>query len=183
MPRTRKFRKPLAYVSIGPFTKLYSEDFFIRELAPLGMSRRGFRSFCAALSVPMLEVGNTRLVDQLSLSLALRAVLRIGKPDFIAPGSMTRIKGSKRPVTGRLNVKEFERSLAACISELLAVRFLPNEAPSEKTLVDAAKEAARRMKLAGFGNLSRVQQDRYTRAALSAAHEKGLFSNVCDPTA
>lgn len=175
MPKRRTARKALAYISFGPHVKLYSEDYFINELIHLGMTRRGFRALCAALSVPMIEIGSTRLVDQLSFSLALRAILHIGRPTFLAPGSATKAKSPFHYCT-KLDARYVEKNLTILISELLALPHLPNEAPRQKTLTLAAEEAARRMKLAGFAQLSRVQQDRYTRAALRTTREKSLIS-------
>lgn len=87
------------HVSLGPYVRLYSEDYFLRELAPLGITRRSFRKLMRALCVPTLIIGRVRLIDSLSLAIALRAVLGIGRKNF-AVGRVSRkvLKNAERSI-------------------------------------------------------------------------------------
>lgn len=130
---------------------LYSEDYYLDALRPLGMTRRGFRSWLRALSVPTIEISNTRYLDPWSFNLALKAVLRIGEPDFYAPGSMGLRRGAPAGVSA-LNPKTFERNLRYTIAELVASKTRPNQPPAPKIRA-AARAAARRMADMGLQSL------------------------------
>lgn len=163
-----------AFVSIGPYSRLYSEDFFIEALAPLGMTRRSFRAWCRSLSVPMMEIGRTRLVDHLSVALALRAALRIGQPDFYAPSSHTLRRG-KVPASARTSLlpEEFVEAHSLVISELLlAHRTASFTSPA--SLRSAALEASRRMLLAGLAAKPAAEQSAYARRAVNTAKMEGF---------
>lgn len=170
----------LVKVSIGPNVHLYSEAHFLRELAPLGMTVRSFRALLRALRVPTIEVGNTRLIDHLSFSLALRAVLRIGEPDFLVPGSDSnrrRTPATMRRSTSRLDLANFKRNFTRVIAELLASRRCSTFRPSY-SIVDAASEAARRMVLAGVHALPVEEQEAYSAQALRLVKIPDPFSDL-----
>ena len=79
-------RKKKSYLSLGAGTQFVDEDWLYREFEGFGMSKRAFRSFLAALKTPALHVGNSRLINLFQFRLALSAVSRLGRPDFLAPG-------------------------------------------------------------------------------------------------
>lgn len=171
---------PLSYVSIGPYSRLYSEDFFIQALAPLGITRRSFRALLRSLSVPTIEIGRTRLIDHISLALAFRAILRIGEPDFLAPTSSTLRRG-KVPTNTRttLSNEDFLKNHSLVMAELLlAHRTTSLTAPT--ALRSAALEASRRMLLAGLQSASAAEQTDYARRALRVAKHEGLDSATSD---
>jgi hypothetical protein len=160
---------PLSTISIGPYVRLYSEQHFLQELAPLGLTLDSLRRFFRALSVPTLHLAGTRYIDAFSLSLALRAVLRIGEPDFLAPGCAASAKGRKPPRTTRtLNPARLKGDLEPLIFELLAAhKTRAWDIPSTE-IADAARDAARRLIHAGFISLPHDVQREYTRQALEA---------------
>lgn len=81
----------LMYISFGGGMRLVGEDYMIRELAPLGLSRRGFRRLCRQLHVPLIHApGDRILVDLIAFMLAMRTITRPGAPDFSLPGSQHR---------------------------------------------------------------------------------------------
>lgn len=162
----------LSVLSFGSHARLYSEDHFLRVLSPLGLTRRGLRAFLRSLSVPTLEIGPTRYIDHLSLSIALRAITRIGQPDFIAPSSPSRAKGDplRAHATHSLDTAYLEKNLQFIIAELLYARRIANE-PWSRDLETAAKDAASRLLLAGFSSLPPESQAAYTQAALSSLHD------------
>ena len=168
----------LAYISIGPYSRLYSEDHFVDALAPLGMTRRSFRALCRVLSVPTLEIGKTRLIDRLSFALALRAALRIGQPDFLAPTSETLRKGRPLPPHCRtsLPASEYEALSTSLIAELL-LAHRTTSLSSPTLLRAAAIEASRRMILAGLQSAPLAEQTAFTRKALRKATSEG-FENA-----
>jgi len=52
------------YISFGGGMRLVGEDYIIRELAALGLTRRGFRQLCRQLNVPLIHArGDRVLVD------------------------------------------------------------------------------------------------------------------------
>lgn len=178
-----KKNPPLSAISIGPYVRLYSEDHFLRELSPLGLSRNTLRRFFQALSVPTLHLSNTRYVDAFTLSLALRAVLRIGEPDFLAPGSALSLKGRKsRRTTNALNPARLRSDLESLIFELLAAhKTRAWDIPSTQ-IADAAREAARRLIHAGFISLPHDVQREYTRQALTAVQADPIDPRAPTPS-
>jgi hypothetical protein len=65
-----------AYISIGGGLRFLTADYFLRELAPLGMTMRGFRAMCKALNVPMIRMGRTWLVELFAFQQGMRAATR-----------------------------------------------------------------------------------------------------------
>lgn len=170
MARTRRNniqRVSRAVIAFSPGNRLVSEDHFLAQLAPVGMTRRGFRSLCRALLVPTLELGSTRFLDAYSFSLALRAILRVGQPDFLAPGCTTLRKARTHPTdaTTTLDPAYFEKHASIVIAELLSMRRF-TDLKVTREVVDAAREASQRMALAGFQRLPLESQDALARRAL-----------------
>lgn len=79
------------YISFGGGMRLVGEDYLIRELSALSLSRRGFRQLCRQLNVPLIHAkGDRVLVDLIAFMLAMRTITRPGAPDFSLPGSQHR---------------------------------------------------------------------------------------------
>lgn len=134
-----------AYVTVGGGLRFLSADYFLRELEPLGVSMRGFRALCKALHVPMLRFGRTWLIELFAFQQALRAVSRLGQPDFLAPGCD--LKGSGARPDGAvtdLDIDYFEKNYEAILGELLAARKASG-LPTPKDTARAAREAAKRL--------------------------------------
>lgn len=181
-PMTTKKNPPLSAISIGPYVRLYSEDHFLRELAPLGLTRNTLRRFFRALSVPTLHLSKTRYVDAFTLSLALRAVLRIGEPDFLAPGCDVLQTGEKpRRTTKSLDPTRLRSDLEPLIFELLAAhKTRAWDIPSAE-IAAAARDAARRLIHAGFISLPHDVQREYTRQALTAVQADPIDPRIPTP--
>lgn len=141
--QTRNKKEVYAAFSLPDGITLYSEDYYLDALRPLGMSRRGFRAWLRCLSVPTLEVANTRYLDPWSFNLALKAILRIGEPDFFAPGSMGLRRGHPAGVT-TLDPATFRRNLRVVVAELVASKTRPYSPPPAQ-VKRAARLAAQRM--------------------------------------
>lgn len=79
------------YISFGGGMRLVGEDYMIRELSALGLSKRGFRQLCRKLQVPLVHASKDRvLVDLIAFMIAMRTATRPGAPDFSLPGSQHR---------------------------------------------------------------------------------------------
>lgn len=129
--------------------RFLSADYFVREMQPLGMTMRGFRGLCKALGVPMLRIGRTWVVELFSFHTAMRAIMRIGQPDFLAPGCDYKASGGeKKGMTTTLSREYYEENFEALIGEMLAARAV-HGLPSPRATVRAAKQAAKR--LVNFG--------------------------------
>jgi len=157
--------------------RLYSEDFFVDELKCFGITRRSFRKLCRSLQVPVIEVGSDRLVDAFSFTLALRAISRIGEPNYYAPGSITRRKGRIRDGTTELDMAHFTDNFEAIISELVANSQISG-ARMKKNLKSAARSAASRMTEAGAFFLPQIEQRTHDVRNINEATEKGIFPHA-----
>lgn len=169
-----------AFFSFGPFARLYSEEHFLDALAPLGMTRRSLRAFFRALSVPTIEIGSTRLVDHLSLVIALRAVLRVGEPDFLAPTSVTLSRGASPDIAScarRLDPDKVRPHLQVFLAEVLAATRSENRAPfSPRRLQRAVRTASARMANAALTSLPLEEQNAFSRRAVAAYASDPFFS-------
>jgi hypothetical protein len=132
-------------VSVGGGLRFLSADYFLRELAPMGVTMRGFRALCKALHVPMLRFGRTWLVELFAFQQAMRAISRPGQPDFLAPGCDLKGAGARTEGTAvELDIEYFEKNYEAILGELLAARKASG-LPTPKDTAKAAREAAKRM--------------------------------------
>jgi hypothetical protein len=131
------------YLSFGGGLRLFSEDYFIKELEPLGMTRRGFRSLCRSLKVPLVHIGTTAMVDITSFQLAMKAVCRVGQEDFYVPGCEPLRKNVKRGAK-ELDMEYFDRQWETVLADLIAARKMHGLTTPQDT-VDQAKKAAKRL--------------------------------------
>jgi len=128
-------------------TDLYREGGFEK----FGFTMRGFRRWLKALGVPRMRTpGGKCLVDLVTLYVAIRAVMRIGQPDFLCPGCKEISRG-KRQMPPNTQVELDLEYFAGCwedvCNELLYAQRvnwqMVTEAHSE-----AFQRAARRISLA-----------------------------------
>lgn len=153
------------YLSFGGGLKLFSEDYFIKELAPMGMTRRGFRSLCRALKVPLVHIGTTAMVDLTSFQLAMKAVCRVGQNDFYVPGCEPLKKNIKRG-NKELDSSYFNREWKNVLAELLASRKM-NSLTTPNEVSDLAKRAAKRLtEMALHTKVSDLQEE-YEKKSLA----------------
>lgn len=142
----------------------------LKEFLPLGLSRKGLRALLKSLSVPSIEIGRHRLVDSVSLFLALRSVLRVGEPDFLAPGSDSKNRGLTKGCRTRLDVDHFRRNLEVVVAELVYARKVNSLSIDVDAIRLAARNAAERMALAGLQLLPAREQEKYDRKAVAHLH-------------
>jgi len=153
------------YIGLGNGVKLLSEDWYIGEME--GMTKRSFRALCKSLKVPMVEIGKERYVEATSFVLAMRAITRIGQPDFLAPGCETIRKNRRKGQAGELDLEDFKKNFEVVVAELLAARKV-NSGQLKLEIQNAAKQAADRMFRAGVQNLPSKEQIKYDRSAVKA---------------
>jgi hypothetical protein len=129
--------------------RMYDDRTFWKALQPLGMTLRNFRSFLKALGVPSLRIGSKRFIDAFTFAMAIRAVTRIGRKDFAAPGSTALHKGgiNMNGCTNRLDIDHVQSKHWEIVLEMaLAQRW--NRIKNDDKMAKAAKEAIERMRLA-----------------------------------
>ena len=151
-----------AGIFFGSGVKLVSEDDYLSELAHEGLTRQGFRKLCRGLQVPLIFIGRRCYVDLMSFCLAMRAVVRVGQPDFYFPGSEPIVHAKKE---GARDAKWFEEQFEEVLAELLVARKVAN-LKITREWPQLAKEASKRMVALGMHMLPLSQQKEYDRVAL-----------------
>lgn len=131
------------FLSLGSPVRWPSEDYYLQELSSLGMTRKGFRAWMAAVSVPFIEVGTNRFYDYISVTMALRAMGRIGSPNFLVPGCETLKKGrSTEGCRTSIPPEEIKKNYRRYLAEVFAAKKLWNlQTPSDfKGLAEKATD-------------------------------------------
>jgi hypothetical protein len=146
------------YISFGSGLRFKHEDWYVRAFGN-GMTHRGFRALCRALGVPMLRVARERYVDMFSFEVAMRAVMRIGEPDFFVPGSATvrKTHAERRGARNKLDPTELKKNFAFVVRDLLAARKV-NDGQLTRDVIKGARRAAERMVQAGLQHMPATLQ-------------------------
>jgi hypothetical protein len=150
------------YIGFGSGIKLLSEDWYIREFGP-EITKKSFRSFCRALGVPLIEIGSTTFVEMHSFQLALKAITRIGEPDFYVSGCKSIATGKKRP--SKLDPEYVAKNLEPLLCELMACKAMGGLNMTTETKT-AARLAAERMARAGVSELTEEFQNKYRKKSI-----------------
>jgi hypothetical protein len=150
------------YLSFGTGVKLMSEEWYIKALEGQ-MSKTGFRSFLKVLGVPSLEIGNNRYIDMLRFEIAMSSILRIGQPNFLAPGAKS-LKYSNRDPDAVLeaDVEHLQKHYRQIAGELLMAKRVAGAEMSYRTR-DLVKKAARNLQKAAVHTLPKIAQERYAK--------------------
>jgi hypothetical protein len=151
------------YIGLGSGIKLLSEDWYIKEFAG-NLSKKAFRSFCRAIQVPIIEIGKTSYVEMNSFQIAMKAITRIGEPDFYVSGCQSVASGKKRPSS--FDSKKIAENLEPILCELLACKVLGGLNMTQETR-NAARNAAERMARAGLADLIIQQQEKFTKKSIN----------------
>lgn len=130
-------------ISFGGALRWYDEDRFATEM---GLSRRAFRALCSALRVPMIEIGESRLVCLPMFKVAMWTVSRIGEPDFLVPGceSLRRSRSERRECATSLDVEGLRSQWEIVVEEMMAARKLDGM-KEDREVRDLTKMAAQRL--------------------------------------
>lgn len=165
--RNRRPERRATVIRLGPFVTLTSEDHYLQALKPLGMTRVGFRCLLVSLCVPYIEIGSTRLIDDLSFQIAIRSILRVGEKPFLAPGChtlATTVSRDHPAYATALQPAHVTEALSTLISELLLTHGLEAK-PSSRSAKMASIDAAARLLSAGLASLPvKAQHKVRTRA-------------------
>ena len=134
-----------AGISFGGALRWYDGDRFAKEM---GLTRRAFRALCKALTVPMIEIGEQRLVCLPMFKVAMWAVSRIGEPDFLVPGCETlrRSRAERRRCATALDVDHLRSCWETVVDEMMAARKLEGMKEDKETR-SLAKMAAEQLLL------------------------------------
>ena len=108
-----------SYISLAGSVKLMSEDWYIAAFEGR-VSRKGFRSLCESLCVPMLLIGDERFVDMSRFELALNFITRIGQPSFAFPGS----RGAMKDFARSVDPDELRAALDEILPDVIRARTL-----------------------------------------------------------
>jgi hypothetical protein len=151
------------HIQFGFGLKLVSEDWFVHEMGGV-MQVTGFRALCRNLGVPMIGLGDDYYVDFVRFQLAMSAIMRIGEPDFYAPGAR-----KLRDVVGlqasTRDPKELLKNYETIARELLLSKKLEGVELTSRVRKDI-KAAAKRMAHASLQLLPVQEQRRYTERAM-----------------
>jgi hypothetical protein len=153
-----KARKNRSFISFGPGTQFVSEDWLFDELSPFGMSKQGFRKWLrVCLDVPIIEVGNTRIINLFQFRLALADASRLGRPDMFTPGCEA-VRRSKESITYR-DPQLFATEWEDIVAELLAAREKMTSNRIDRTTQDMRLVASRMAEMCEQLLPSTVQRD------------------------
>jgi hypothetical protein len=146
-----------------------AEDTYINEIK--GMTKKGFRSLCRCLHVPLIEIGDTRYVEMSTFLLAMRSILRVGEPDFLVPGCITLKKNKAKNEARELSTERFAENMEAVLAELMAARLL-GKMPATGEVKKAAREAAERLAKTGLQFMPSQEQLKHDQKAIKLAKKK-----------
>jgi len=150
------------YIGFGSGIKLLSEEWNIKEFGT-NITKKAFRSFCRALGVPLIEISKTTYVEMNSFQLALKAITRVGEPDFFVSGCQSIASGKKKP--SKLNPQYVAKNLEPLLCELLACKAIGGLVMTSETKT-AARIAAERMARAGIAELTEEFQEKHTKKSI-----------------
>ena len=131
------------YLTFGGGLRLFSDEYFIKELKPLGMTRKGFRGLCRALKVPLIHIGTSAMVDIVSFQMAMKSICRVGQEDFYVSGSEP-IRKNKKRGNRELDMNYFNSQWETVLAELLAARKMQGVSTPQE-VSSLARKAAKRL--------------------------------------
>ena len=150
------------YISFGSGIKLLSEDWYIKEFGA-NISKKAFRSFCRALKVPLIEIGKSTFVEMNSFQLALKAITRVGEPDFYVSGCSSISSGKKK--ASKLDPEYVAKNLEPLLCELMACKAIGGGNITSE-VKHATQQVASRMARAGISELPEKYQKEYTKKSI-----------------
>ena len=158
---------PNIAVTFGSVARLFPVQKLHDALRPCGLSLEGTLALLRMLKVPVLHTPKAKLIDSNSLYLALKAVLRVGEPDFVAPEAEP---PQDHPWTSSLDLERFRRDYTKLQCDVLYsyASNAPALSRDVDALMGAAREATLRLALAYLPALHKIQE-KYDDTALEHA--------------
>lgn len=113
--------------------RLVGEDYMLQELSHLGLTRKGFRTLCRNLGVPLILGKKGACVDFFAFVSAFKSVTRPGEPDFALPGT-------RKSKAARARTKDID--VDAVVEELVGGRsmFGMPTTPVQKSAIETAAD-------------------------------------------
>ena len=161
-------------------TRWYHEDYLLEAFEVCGFTKRSFRDFMKALGVPKIYLPKGVFYDGMSISIAMKAVGRIGRRDFAAPGSPQKDNGyvKRAKLTTSLDPMYVKSKIPELLAEMWAAK--PEAFDERPKLEKATRRVADALvSYAVLNQLSRDEQqreaDKHIRTAVNQAPDPGPF--------
>lgn len=135
-------------ISFGRGVRLMSEEYYIRELRPYGITQaRGFRSLCRAICCPIVFMGRVGFVDPATFQVCIKNLTLPGNKDFCATNAYLR-KAQKREKIYRSKVDPREirknwKLIVRAIVDSRRIRGLDTPPVQRAAIRSAAEELTR----------------------------------------
>ena len=114
-----------AAISFGKGVRLMSEEYYIQELAPFGITQaRAFRSLCRSICCPIIVLGHTAFVDPAVFQICIKNLSMPGSKDFLGPRSYFKKSLSRNYLRNKVNPRDLERNWARVVRAILDSRRL-----------------------------------------------------------
>lgn len=120
------------------------------------LTRNAFRRLCRAIQVPMVIIGKDRYVEMSTFQIAMRAITRIGRPNFVLPSTESAYKPPDS--VSSIKAEEVTENLRPILAELLAAHRTNPTEEMEKVRT-SAQEAASRLARSGLHLMATKEQE------------------------
>lgn len=118
-------REKKAVISFGKGVRLMSEEYYIAELRPFGVTTtRGFRALCRAICCPTIILGGTSFVDPAVFQICMKHLSMPGRRDFLGPKSYVKTYKKRQNIQNRVDPAEVERNWRTVVRMILDSRRL-----------------------------------------------------------
>ena len=111
-------------ISFGRGVRLMSEEYYIRELRPFGITgNRAFRSLCRCICCPVIFFGRVGFVDPAVFQVCIKNLSLPGNKDFCATNSYLRRSGLQSShYRVNVNPREVNRNWKLVVRSILDTR-------------------------------------------------------------
>ena len=118
----------------------------------------------------MVEIGSTRYVEMTTFLLAMRAVTRVGEPNFLVPGCESLKKNKKKGKATSLDTERFKENLEVVLAELMAAKVITDGTITKEVKV-AARDAAERLAQTTLRYMPSIEQRKHDEKAIRQAKQ------------
>jgi hypothetical protein len=110
-------------ISFGRGVRLMSEEYYIRELRPFGITgARSFRSLCRAICCPVILMGRVGFVDPAVFQVCIKHLSMPGSKDFKAPNSIMQTSKKRPYLRSRVEPREVRRNWKMVVRAIIDAR-------------------------------------------------------------
>ena len=128
-------------ISFGRGVRLMSEEYYIRELRPFGISTaRAFRSLCRAICCPVILMGRVGFVDPAVFQVCMKNLSVPGSKDFKAPNSVMQTSKKRPYLRSRVDPREVRRNWKLVVKSIIDARRMHglSTPPAERAAIRSA---------------------------------------------